>query len=181
MQQKSAWLDKSESLSCSPSPFCYIINGHFTKQPASWKVALNHGKKAIFSPQLVSLCPSNSPPTPAPQNKMPHFSSRYQYEFELQCDSIAERLIQFGHNQIGASECRETQHSFRRYQVVSDWHNGATEGTCSDGGITFEIWACVGGRGQWWGGSVLEGVPNQTRREKTQRETWRTSAHTACF
>lgn len=46
----------------------------------------------------------------------------------LQCERKACRLTQFGHNQIKASECREAQHSPRRYQVVSEWLNGVSEG-----------------------------------------------------
>lgn len=42
MQQKSAQLDQSESLSHSPKPFCYITNMPFTKQAASCQTALNH-------------------------------------------------------------------------------------------------------------------------------------------
>lgn len=47
MQQKSASLARSESLSHSPQPFCYITNMPFTKRPASCQMALNHTRRHI--------------------------------------------------------------------------------------------------------------------------------------
>lgn len=49
MQQKSARLDQSESLSHSPRPFCYITNMPFTKQPASCQMALNQRRSHILT------------------------------------------------------------------------------------------------------------------------------------
>ncbi len=49
MQQKSARLDQSESLSHSPRPFCYITNMPFTKQLASRHMALNQRRGHILT------------------------------------------------------------------------------------------------------------------------------------
>lgn len=55
MQQRSAQLDQSESLSHLPRPFCYITNMPFTKQPASCQTDLNHTRIHIFTQPLTKL------------------------------------------------------------------------------------------------------------------------------
>lgn len=55
MQQRSAPLVQSESLSHLPRPFCYITNVPFTKQPASCQMVLNHTRIHILTQLLAKL------------------------------------------------------------------------------------------------------------------------------